>query len=238
MAVTLPFEEKFYRAYNVPVSYVGHPLLDVTQRAVNSPKERDHKIVGLLPGSRDSEITKMLPILLETAIILSEKMEHLKFIIPLAKSVDRQLFEKITAEFKTRIDFQIEEDGVENVFNDSTLVIATSGTVTTEAAIANVPMIIVYITSPVTFYIGKKLIHVKNIGLANLIAGKQIVPELIQDDANPEKISQTAFDIINCPETLMKMKEELRKVEIILGRKGASKKTAGIAIKLLSGYPN
>lgn len=233
MAVILPFEEKFYLEHSVPATYVGHPLLDVKERVVNKPEDNGFKVIGLLPGSRNSEISKTLSVLLEAAIILNKKMKHLKFIIPLAKSVDYDLFEKITTPFRNRIDFQVEENGVENVFKKSTLVIATSGTVTMEAAIANVPMIIIYILAPITSIIGKMLIHVKAIGLPNLIAGKKIIPELIQNDANPEKISQTVFQILTTPKILIKMKKELQKVEGILGSKGASEKTAQIAIDLL-----
>jgi len=233
MAVILPFEEKFYLEHSVPATYVGHPLLDVKERVVNNPDNNGFKVIGLLPGSRNSEISKTLSVLLEAAIILNKKMKHLKFIIPLAKSVDYDLFEKITTPFRNRIDFQVEENGVENVFKKSTLVIATSGTVTMEAAIANVPMIIIYILAPITSIIGKMLIHVKAIGLPNLIAGKKIIPELIQNDANPEKISQTVFQILTTPKILIKMKKELQKVEGILGSKGASEKTAQIAIDLL-----
>ncbi len=233
MAVILPFEEKFYLEHSVPATYVGHPLLDVKERVVNKPEDNGFTVIGLLPGSRNSEISKTLSVLLEAAIILNKKMKHLKFIIPLAKSVDYDLFEKITTPFRNRIDFQVEENGVENVFKKSTLVIATSGTVTMEAAIANVPMIIIYILAPITSIIGKMLIHVKAIGLPNLIAGKKIIPELIQNDANPEKISQTVFQILTTPKILIKMKKELQKVEGILGSKGASEKTAQIAIDLL-----
>ncbi len=234
MAVILPFEEKFFTDYDIPTTYVGHPLLDGNEKIVVNDPKTDKTIIGLLPGSRDGEIRKILPVLLETAEVLKKKIENVQFVIPLAKSVNLELFNSVINEYKDKVDFIIEEDGVDKVFKDCKLVVATSGTVTTEAAIANVPMIIVYITSPFTYYVGKKLSHVDHVGLTNIIAGKEIVPELLQEDVNPSKISELVTDLIDNPEKISEMKNELKRVKDLLGGSGASEKTAGVALKLLS----
>ncbi|MCP3925602.1 MAG: lipid-A-disaccharide synthase [Desulfobacterales bacterium] len=234
MAVILPFEKKFFTEYDIPTTYVGHPLLDGNEKIVVNDPKADKTIIGLLPGSRDGEIRKILPVLLETAEVLKNKIENVQFVIPLAKSVNLELFNSVINEYKDKVDFIIEEDGVDKVFKGCKLVVATSGTVTTEAAIANVPMIIVYITSPLTYYIGKKLSHVDHVGLTNIIAGKEIVPELLQENVNPSKISELVTDLIDNPEKISEMKNELKRVKNLLGGSGASEKTAGVAINLLN----
>lgn len=233
MAVILPFEKKFFTEYDIPTTYVGHPLLDRNEKIVTNDPKEGKTIIGLLPGSRDGEIAKILPVLLESAKILQDKLKDPEFVIPLAKSVNLELFNSITSSFKDEVDFKIEKEGVHKVFEDCTLVVATSGTVTTEAAIANVPMIIVYITSPFTYFIGKKLAHVENIGLTNIIAGKEIVPELLQEDVNPEKISEMVKDYVENPEKIEDMKKELLRVKELLGGAGASEKTAEVVLSLL-----
>ncbi|MBL0700912.1 MAG: lipid-A-disaccharide synthase, partial [Desulfosarcina sp.] len=173
MAVILPFEEIFYTEHNIPVTFVGHPLLDSfsdSSKTFCKVEKSGQQIIGLLPGSRNSEITKLLPVMLEAAVLIQEKFDDIKFILSIAPTVNKQYVEEATRKFNSIINLELNAGPVVRVLEQSRLIITASGTVTLETAIAGTPMIIVYKVSPVSFMLGKLMIKVKNIGLVNLIA--------------------------------------------------------------------
>ena len=236
MAVILPFEEQFYREHNVPVSFVGHPLLDADLPAAGKPlkNRREGKaIIGLVPGSRDNEIARHLPVMLNAAAILKERLNHVKFIVSHAHSVEKRQIEAIINEHRRSVDVEVVSDGVETVFERCDAVIAASGTVTLQAAIHGCPMVIIYKVSRVSYWLGRALVRVPNIGLVNLVAGRQIVPELVQDEACSENIVAAIENIINDPDELTVLKEQLRTLRDKLGGAGASEKVARIALEML-----
>jgi lipid-A-disaccharide synthase len=236
MAVILPFETEFYRKHGIPVTFVGHPLLDtpaLPKEGLPSMAMNEPPVVGLLPGSRDREIDRHLPILLETARALSERITGIRFLISLAPSVARERVLAIMAGFDWAEGIELVADGVEKVFEKSTLVVAASGTVTLEAAIYGTPMVIIYRVSPLSYWIGRALIRVKSIGLVNLIAENQIIPELIQDQATPEKIGDTVCGMMDDRESLDRIRKKLFMVRDILGGAGASARVADIAMGML-----
>lgn len=241
MAVILPFEEAFYRKHNVPATFVGHPLLE-TDRSSNTPislQEADPvPVIGLLPGSRDGEVSRHLPVMLEAAKILSRRMKNVRFLISLAPSIEKNDAKTIIERMSADLKFELETDDVRNVFEKAKIVVAASGTVTLEAAISGVPMVIVYKVSRLSYWLGRAMIQVKNIGLVNLIAGKQIVPELVQNDASPEKIADRVDGMLSDPIGLEKMKNELLGIRNLLGHAGASGRTADIAVNLLKNKRN
>jgi len=235
MAVILPFEQQFYRKHNIPVTFVGHPLLDnkhATDSSINKMTS-DEAVIGLLPGSRDREIARHLPVMLEAAGLISRRDGKVKFIISLASSVEREHIEDIMKNYKVTIDFDIVADGVDKVFRQCKLVIAASGTVTLEAAISGTPMLIIYKVSAISYWLGKIMIKVNNIGLVNLIAGKEIVPELVQSKASPENIADTALNMLNDASGLERLRSELLGVRESLGGPGASERVAEIALSML-----
>ena len=235
MAVILPFEQQFYRKHNIPVTFVGHPLLDnkhATDSSINKMTS-DEAVIGLLPGSRDREIARHLPVMLEAADLISRRDGEIKFIISLAPSVQREHIEDIMKNYKVTIDFDIVADGVDKVFRQCKLVIAASGTVTLEAAISGTPMLIIYKVSAISYWLGKIMIKVNNIGLVNLIAGKEIVPELVQSKASPENIADTALNMLNDASGLERLRSELLGVRESLGGPGASERVAEIALSML-----
>jgi len=236
IAVILPFEEEFYRNYQIPATYVGHPLLDNSPPALKHPLHKSNAppVIGLVPGSRDKEIARHLPAMLGAARIMEKNLAKVQFLISLAPSVDGPAMENIINSMPKIPGIEIVRHKIEEVFERSDLVIATSGTVTLEAAISGVPMIIVYKVSPISYWIGKKLIKVHNIGLANLILGKEVVPELLQKDASPSTIAERAIEMIKAPRALDTMRDELLRVRSRLGKGGASKQVAGIAINMLN----
>jgi lipid-A-disaccharide synthase len=236
MVVIFPFEANFYREWNVPVTFAGHPLLDSMRLEGTEEKSEElggeGVLVGLLPGSRNEEVSRLLPTMVRVAEILSERIDGVRFAIPVASSVSKGVVETIVKGSMAR--FLIVSDRLRDVLDEATLAITASGTVTLEAAIAGTPMIIVYKVSPFSYWLAKRMIRVKHIGLANLVAEKPLVPELIQHQASAEKIAQQAMGMIKDERRLAQMRLELRRVTERLGAPGASKRAAEVALTLLS----
>ena len=236
MVVIFPFEVNFYREQNVPVTFVGHPLLDSMRLEGTQEKSEDlggeGMLVGLLPGSRNEEVTRLLPTMVEVAEILSKRIDGVRFAIPVASSVSKSVVETIIRGGMAK--FLILSDRLRDVLDEAKLVITASGTVTLEAAIVGTPMIVVYKLSPFSYWLAKRMVRVKHIGLANLVAEKPVVPELIQHEASAEQIAEQAIKMIKDERRLVQMRLELRRVAERLGVPGASKRAAEVALSLLS----
>jgi len=236
VAVILPFEEDFYKKHQIPVTFVGHPLLDTNfdyGTKVFQQPENDISVISLFPGSRDREITRHLPVMLGAAQILLKRMKNVKFMVSLAPDVKRKTVEEIVNKHNWTADFEIVSGHVRKIFERSNVAITASGTVTLEAAISGTPMVIIYKVSPISYWLGRALIQVKAIGLVNLITGKKIVPELLQDQASPLRIADTVFNMLSDASGLEKIRLELLQVKDKLGEPGASKRVADIAIGML-----
>ncbi len=236
MAVILPFEADFFKRHQIPVTFVGHPLLDKDHLTPINALERQaesNPTVGLLPGSRDREIARHLPVMLDAARILAERIKNIKFVISVAPAVGKQYVEAIIAKHKALINFEMIEGRVDEVFEKCRLVVAASGTVTLESAISGTPMVIIYKLSPISYWLGRVLIRVKHIGLVNLIAGKRVVPELLQGEASPSKIADTVFEMLNDVPGLERLRNELLSTRDMLGEPGASERVADIALNML-----
>lgn len=229
IAVIFPFEEIFYQKHHIPVTYVGHPMLDT--RTV-SDKTLNFQTIGLLPGSREGEIIRHLPVMLQTAEILHRQRKGLKFLLSAAPSLDKNLTDAIIATHRLNADIEI-VGGTEKIFETACLAIAASGTVTLETALSGTPLIVMYKVSPMSYRIGKALIKVKHISLVNLVADKRLVPELIQDQASPESIAAEALAMLDDREKLIRLSRELSELRYRLGGRGASERVAEIASGLL-----
>lgn len=238
MAVILPFETEFYRRRGMDVHYVGHPLLDVMESApsVREARERygsdsSSPVVGILPGSRHGEIRLLLPLLLETASRLREEIPGISFLLPVAPTLDSEEIRK-AAEAR-RLPIRLVEGDAYGVIRACDLLLTVSGTVTLEAAILGVPMIVVYKVSNLSYYTGRHLIKVKYVGLPNLIAGRSIVPELLQLDANPDRLTAEALSFLKKPERLAEQHRELEKIQAHLGNSGVADRTAKLILEVL-----
>jgi len=235
MIVIFPFEENFYRSSGVPVTFVGHPLLDHTPPEVGSNIGRDIETervtIGCLPGSRNEEVRRLLPAMVRASEIISVSIPNPRFVIPLASSVNRTTVESILR--GTSSTFQLVSNKLNEVLKGSTLLITASGTVTLEAALAGTPMIIVYKVSRLSYWIGRHLIRVKHIGLPNLIAAKPVVPELIQHEASAENIARNALALLRNKTRLAEMRVQLIHTAKTLGSPGASERAARIAMSML-----
>ena len=236
MAVILPFEADFYRQHKIPATFVGHPLLDNVTAAMNEKPANqvgDMSVIGLFPGSREKEVARHLPIMLDAANVLNRKMKNLRFLISLAPTVKRSYIEELISKHKGDIRCELLSDDVDQVFKRCGFAIVVSGTVSLEAAIAGTPMVIIYRISPLSYLLGRAMIKVEYAGLINLIEGREVVPELIQDDAASENIAQTVFEMMKDPAGLEKLRDDLLRAVKKLGGAGASERTADIAMGLL-----
>jgi lipid-A-disaccharide synthase len=236
MVVILPFEETFYRKYDVPVTFVGHPLLDEKPLFETDGRKKERLpqgVIGLLPGSRTKEVTRHLPVMLAAALNLQRRMPGLRFAVSCAPTVDKSILDRNIQSYPQLSEIEVVCGHVSDVFQKSRLVVAVSGTVTLEAAISGTPAVIVYKVSPLSYWVGRMLIHVPYIGLVNLIADREIVPELIQKDASPQKIADIVLDMLQNPDKLENMTSELSRARAKLGEAGASHRAAEIALKLM-----
>jgi len=236
VAVILPFEEIFYKKHHVPVTFVGHPLLDaplLPLKPAGLPGGHGDFTVGLLPGSRDREVSSLLPVMLAAAAMLAARGRRVRFVISHARTVETSFFQTIIDQQSPKVRIEIEAGPVAHLFKKCDLIVAASGTVTLEAAIAGVPMIIVYKVSPLSYRLGRILIKVAHIGLVNLINDKPIVTELVQDDASPRNIADAVDDLISDPAKLKRVGARLLGIRAKLGGPGASGRVADIALDLV-----
>ena len=237
MAVILPFEEQFYREFNVPVTFVGHPLLDddlpASARALKEGLQHP-PVIGLVPGSRENEIRKLLPAMLDACEILKDSLKNVTFIVSRAPSVEKELLESIIGRRKTIGGyFEVISDRVETVFARSDAIMAASGTVTLQAAIHGTPMVIAYKVSPVSAWLARALIRVPNVGLVNLVAGRELAPELLQDDATGAQIARAVLNLLKNADELNDLRRQLIALRDVLGGAGASDRVADLALGMI-----
>lgn len=238
MVVFFPFEVPLYKRAGVDVEWVGHPMLDIVKPTYSKEEaieifgiQKDRRTIGLLPGSRIDEIKRLMPVLLRSAHILQNEMPDLQFIIPLAHGISEG---SISPWMKNApISVRVIKGFTYDVMNISDLLITASGTATLEGAILEKPMIIIYKVSWFSYLIGRALINVDHIGLVNLVSGREVSPELIQGNANPEKIAKEALRILRDPNLLRKMTDGMSALRQGLGEPGAVKRAAKIVTSLL-----
>jgi len=232
MLVILPFEEDFYKRYGVDVTYVGNPLLDelakfgTGNRSIflrrNSLGEK-REIIALLPGSRKQEIKRMLPIMLKVVPHFPEY----QFVIAGVPSIEKSLYKKIIGNADV---FLIENQTYELLQNTSAAVV-TSGTATLETALFTVPEVVCYKSSYISYLMAKWMIKVKFISLVNLVMGKEVVKELIQNDLTEENIVKELEQLLRNGKRQRQLLEDYEDLKERLGNAGASEKAAAIIVK-------
>lgn len=236
--VVFPFEVQLYEKERIDVRFVGHPLMDVVKSDLTKKEARndlgidvDRRTVALLPGSRKSEIIHLLPDMLSAARILSSRFPDLQFILPLAPTLDREFVLSFTDQAGVLL--RIVEGRAYDVLKASDTALVASGTATLETGLMGVPMVIMYRVSPLTYFIGKRFIDVDHVGLVNIVAGKRIVPELIQDEVTPGKIADAVTSMLTDQAYYMRICEDLTEVKMRLGEPGASRRAALVVRELL-----
>ena len=241
MAVILPFEKEFYRDSDLKVDYVGHPLLDSVpkgldrdQLVVDMDLNGASPVIGFLPGSRKEEVLSLLPVMVKAAEALASHYPGLKCIIPVAPTISPELVLSIIGQ--SDLDIRISRSDIYKTLAVCDLALVASGTATLETAIMEVPMVIIYKISPLSYWIGKKIINVPYIGLVNLIAGKEVVPELVQKEVTPEIIEKEVIAILGDNPRRELIINDLKMVKHRMGSGGASERTARIAMEMIENF--
>ncbi len=243
MLVILPFEEKLYRAAGVPVEFVGHPLLDLvhagrTRGQALPPLGLDplRPTLALLPGSRGNEIATHLPPMVGAAALLANEFRDLQVMIPVAPTVGLEEMRRSVrrAGGETLRPVLVLEDRYDAVAACDAAVVA-SGTATLETALLGVPMVIVYRMNPLTYALARAVSEVPHIGMANLIAGERVVPELVQRECTAERIAAELRRILTDPVAAAAIRRKLAGVRARLGRTGAIERVARAAWSMIGG---
>jgi len=240
LAAIFPFEPDLYQGLDIDVRYVGHPLLDefcITKSREEMLEdlgiENKRLVVGLFPGSRRSELKYMLDTLVDTARVLSKKYPDIHFLVPVASTLSK---EQIGARFSDDIPVTLVDSRQTSIYDLAhacNLVVTVSGTVTLQIALAGTPMVILYKMTPLTYAIGKRLVRVDHIGLANIVAGKRVVPELIQDRATPENLAGEVMRILDDQSIAEGIRDQLKRLQNQLGESGCAGRVAEMVLAMV-----
>ena len=235
IVVILPFEPDLYRRAGVRCTFVGHPLLDSVapqydRTALRRQFDLDESapVIGLFPGSRVAEIRMLLPVLLESAAMLLKRDPKTQFILAQASSIDDNLLQDYLR--RSPVAVRVVKEQASEAMAVSDLLLVASGTATLQAAVVGTPMILLYKTTLLTYWIAWCVIRVKWIGLVNLVAGRTVVPELIQHEATAERLHEEACRLLNDQQAYNEMKSGLLQVRQSLGGAGASFRAAQVVL--------
>ncbi|HEX9776815.1 MAG TPA: lipid-A-disaccharide synthase [Geopsychrobacteraceae bacterium] len=240
LALIFPFEPQLFAGQDVEAVYVGNPLLDEFARrppaatlAAQLGIDAGTQVVGIFPGSRNSELKYIFPTLLATAEKIRRQKPDIRFLLPVAPSLDRNYFEQALA--GSNLPVAIVRENIYEVADCCDAILSVSGTVTLQIALVGTPMVILYKAAPLTYAVGSRLVRVEHFGLANIVAGKRIVQELVQDQADPETLGNEILRLLDDAEYAMTMRRELRRVRELLGAPGCSRKVAAMASEMSRG---
>lgn len=240
MAVVFPFEETFYKKYDVPVRFVGHPLVDeihVSSDQQTLRKEflldNEKPVIGLFPGSRHSEIKRLLPIIVDSAKKIIKEKPNAQFVIPVASTLKE---EDILPYFDgVELDMRVISHRSHDVMEVCDAILTVSGTVTLELALLKKPMVVINKISKLSYYFVSKMLKIEHVALCNIVAGKRVVPELIQNNATTVKISNAILNLINNEEERNRIILEFSTIEEKLTNKETKTELSELLIDMLEG---
>lgn len=240
VAVILPFEEEILRSHGIDATYVGHPIKEQIQKEGSRKKARDslglHQdstVVGLLPGSRPKEVHHILPAMLEGVELASTHIKGMIPVVALSPLVDRSSIDTLVR--KSHLEVMVISGSAHKVIEASDAVVVASGTATLEAALMEIPMIVVYKTSWLSYMLARMLVKVRHVSLVNILAGQPIVPELLQGRMSASNIAMHLKEILREGHVRRKMIEDLRNIHHMLGDQRASQEAAKLALDLIMG---
>lgn len=238
MAVIFPFELPFYREAGVPATFVGHPLYDLVavdknrhEAAAGFGLDPARRTVGLFPGSRRSEVERLLPVIVAAALRLKERCPDLQFVLPLASTLTTEDVSPHLA--GAPLDVTVTRERIHDLIRACDAVITVSGTVTLEVALVGTPMVVIYRLSPLTYQLARRLVKVDNIALCNIVAGETVVRELIQEDASATAICAEIETILHDAAYRDAIVRRLATVRSRLGRGGAAHNVARLILSLV-----
>ena len=236
VAAIFPFEYEVYKEAGADVEFMGHPLVDIVQPTLpvaeavaKAGKHEGRPLVLLLPGSRLQEIQRLLPSMLEAAKIMVKANPALEFVMPRAGTIPRVMLEEEIN--RAGIHVSITEGNNYDVMGVADVALAASGTVTLEAALCRLPSVIVYKTAPLTAFIVRRLLNIADIGLPNIVAGRHILPELLQEDATPAKMAAEVLHLLE-PAAHAQALADLDDVKKRLGEPGAVRRVAELTLRV------
>jgi lipid-A-disaccharide synthase len=238
MVVFFPFEEALYQRERIPVTWVGHPLVELARPSISKEEAIQRvglnpwrRTVGLLPGSREHEVTRHLPLLISAARHIAWHMPGVQFLLPKAPTVPQEMLQVHLS--RARVDARIAEGSVYDALQLMEGAIVVSGTATLEAALCEVPMVVVYRASWPTYLAARMVIRLPNIALVNVVAGRALVPEFIQHRARPAVIAKAIIELLRDDQRRERMKAQLREVRTRLGPPGAVDRAASTVLEFL-----
>lgn len=241
MLTLFPFEVPFYTAAGVDAEYVGHPLLD-RLRHVPSPEqaaracglEARRPIVAILPGSRHQEIQRLLPPMLEALQQIKHRIPQVQGLLPVAPTVPLAEIQHIVQRFPVEV--TVIQGQSDQALRAATFALVASGTATLEAGFLGTPMVVIYKVHPLTAFLARRLMRVPWIGLVNIVAGRQLVPELVQRQVQPQTIAAYALRCLEHPEEAQRIRSALGTLQQVLGQGGSAQRAAASVSHFL--YPN
>ncbi len=238
--VVFPFEVALYQSAGVDVRFVGHPLTDVVQSSYNQTEAKAQfglapgkRTVAILPGSRAREIAHLLPDMLLAAGILSERFQDLQFVLPVAPTLSESVVRTFVQNGPVPV--KLVDGRVYDVLRASDAALVTSGTATLETGLMEVPMVITYRMSALSYLIGRMIVDVEHIGLVNIVAGRRVVPELVQHDSTPQNMADAMAKLLGDPAYYQQVRTQLAGIRLRLGEKGASARVASVVLEFLQG---
>lgn len=236
LIVLFPFEVEFFAKVGITAHCFGHPLLDIVKPQRSTEEVRSElgmapkdKLIALLPGSRQNEVIKHLPLLADVVRRLSAQRPELHFVYPIAPTIKK---EQVAPSLKD-LPISLVEDRTYDMVAAADLAVVASGTATLETAILQTPLLIFYKVTATTYAIGKYLLGVKAIGLPNIVLGKEAVPEMVQSKTEPQQMAQKLLHLLEHPETYAEQKAHLADLKANLGEPGAYGKTGEFLAGLL-----
>jgi lipid-A-disaccharide synthase len=242
MVVIFPFEEKIYRQAGVPVDFVGHPLVDIVRPSMNREEfaarhglDASQPIVALLPGSRRSEIERHYARVIDACNLVAQRMKPagpVQFVHVAAPGLGTNL-RPSGGPTRPEIELKRIEGGAYDALAAADCAIVASGTATVEAALLGTPMVVIYRVAPATAFLLRRMVHTPFIAMVNLIAGRRVAPELIQDDFTPAAVAAEVCRLLESPAACQEMKAGLAEVRAKLGPGGAIERAADVFARML-----
>jgi len=232
LALILPFEEEWFSKRDVDARFVGHPIMERPRPlAEHAARPR----LGLLPGSRAQEVRRLLGPMVEAASLLSNRVPALEVEILRSPGLDAEFYSPWLEDARTRI--HLNDDPADTFLARQGAALVASGTATLETAVAGLPMAVVYRTGAVNYWLARRLVKLDTIALANLVAGRPVVPEFIQGEFTPERVADALFDVLNDGGARDAQIRGLAEVREKLGGPGCGRRVAEMAIELLEPRP-
>tara|TARA_R110002050_G_scaffold71891_1_gene154589 strand:+ start:22387 stop:23529 length:1143 start_codon:yes stop_codon:yes gene_type:complete len=238
MAVLFPFEVPIYQHADVPVTCVGHPLVDAVKNSLTTKQAKikmglklNRRVIGLFPGSRRSEIDTLLPVMLGAAERIQQRNPSVDVVLPLAPGIDETYIKTILSQSVVPVKV------VNETFYDLTAacdaIVAASGTVTLEIALLGVPHFITYRVSPISYQILRRLIKIPYVGLCNIVTGKAVVLELLQDEVTVERLDMELTALLTDTEAKLKADKISKQILTALGPSGGAHNAAQVILNML-----